>query len=34
VDGPCAGRSLTPIPIEVVAGHVLLAAGVDPAEYE
>ena len=34
VDGPCAGQSLTPIAVEVVAGHVLLGAGVDPADYE
>lgn len=34
VDGPCAGGSLTPIPVQVVAGHVLLAAGVEPADYE
>lgn len=34
VDGPCAGQSLVPIPVDVVAGHVMLAEGVDPADYE
>jgi len=34
VDGPCAGESLVPIPIELVGGHVLLAEDVDPADYE
>ena len=29
VAGPCQGRSLTPVPVEVVAGYVLLAEGVD-----
>ncbi|MFO1425869.1 MAG: Rieske (2Fe-2S) protein [Steroidobacteraceae bacterium] len=32
--GPCAGKSLTPVPVEVVAGYVLLAPGVDPAARE
>jgi nitrite reductase/ring-hydroxylating ferredoxin subunit len=31
VAGPCAGRSLTPIPLEVRSGFVLLADGVDIA---
>jgi nitrite reductase/ring-hydroxylating ferredoxin subunit len=34
IDGPCAGESLVPIPVEVMAGHVLLAEGVDPADFE
>jgi nitrite reductase/ring-hydroxylating ferredoxin subunit len=34
VDGPCAGESLVPIPIELVRGYVLLAEGVDPVDYE
>jgi nitrite reductase/ring-hydroxylating ferredoxin subunit len=34
VDGPCAGESLVNIPIEFIGGHVLLADGVDPADYE
>lgn len=34
VDGPCAGASLTRIPVETVAGFVLLADGVEPADYE
>ena len=34
VDGPCAGASLVPIPVQVMAGHVMLAPGVDPAEFE
>jgi nitrite reductase/ring-hydroxylating ferredoxin subunit len=34
VDGPCAGQSLEALPVEVLAGHVLLAADVDPADYE
>ena len=34
VDGPCAGASLTRIPIETLAGFVLLAEDVDPAGYE
>jgi nitrite reductase/ring-hydroxylating ferredoxin subunit len=29
IAGPCAGQSLTPVSIEVVAGYVLLAEGVD-----
>jgi len=29
VAGPCAGRSLTPVALEVRSGFVLLAAGVD-----
>ncbi len=31
VAGPCAGRSLRPVPLEVQAGFVLLADGVDAA---
>ena len=29
VAGPCAGRSLTPVPLEVKCGFVLLADGAD-----
>jgi len=29
VAGPCAGRALTPVPLEVKGGFVLLADGVD-----
>ena len=29
VAGPCAGRALTPVPLEVKDGFVLLADGVD-----
>jgi nitrite reductase/ring-hydroxylating ferredoxin subunit len=29
VAGPCAGRSLTPVPLQVQSGLVLLADGVD-----
>jgi nitrite reductase/ring-hydroxylating ferredoxin subunit len=29
IAGPCQGQSLTPIPVEVVAGYVMLGAGVD-----
>ncbi len=29
IAGPCQGRSLTPIPVEVVGGCVMLRAGVD-----
>lgn len=29
IAGPCAGRSLTAIPVEVVGGCVMLAEGVD-----
>jgi len=29
VAGPCAGRSLTPVPLEVKCGFVLLEGGVD-----
>ena len=29
VAGPCAGRSLTPVPLEVKCGFVLLAGAVD-----
>jgi nitrite reductase/ring-hydroxylating ferredoxin subunit len=32
VAGPCLGRSLTPIALEVRCGFVLLAAGVDAGE--
>jgi nitrite reductase/ring-hydroxylating ferredoxin subunit len=28
VAGPCQGQKLTPIPVEVVGGYVLLGAGV------
>ena len=31
VAGPCAGRSLTPVPVEVKCGFVLLADSVDVA---
>ena len=31
VAGPCAGRSLTPVPLEVLSGYVLLAEGADIA---
>lgn len=31
VMGPCAGASLTRVPVVVDAGYVLLAEGVDPA---
>lgn len=31
VAGPCAGRSLTPVPLEVVSGFVMLADSVDVA---
>ena len=31
VAGPCAGRSLAAVPVQVVSGYVLLDAGVDPA---
>ncbi len=34
IDGPCAGESLTRIPIEILAGYVLLGEGVVPADYE
>jgi nitrite reductase/ring-hydroxylating ferredoxin subunit len=34
VDGPCAGESLVPIPVEVLGGHVLLAADVSASDYE
>jgi len=34
VAGPCAGRSLRAIPIEVDAGLVLLAEGVEPAALQ
>lgn len=33
VDGPCAGRSLRPVPVEMVAGYVVLADGVNPADF-
>lgn len=29
VAGPCAGRALTPVPLELVSGFVMLADGVD-----
>lgn len=29
VAGPCAGRALTPLPVELLDGYVLLAQGVD-----
>ena len=31
VAGPCAGRALTPVPLEVRSGFVMLAEGVDVA---
>ena len=31
VAGPCAGRALTPVPLEVRSGYVMLAEGVDVA---
>lgn len=31
VAGPCAGRALTPVPLEVRSGFVMLADGVDVA---
>jgi len=34
VDGPCAGDSLTRIPVELLSGYVLLAEGVEPSDYE
>jgi nitrite reductase/ring-hydroxylating ferredoxin subunit len=30
VDGPCPGQSLTPLPIEIQNGYVLLAAAAQP----
>ncbi len=33
IAGPCAGQSLESVPIEVTAGFVLLAEGVDPQGY-
>ena len=32
--GPCAGQALTPLPVEIIGEHVLLAPGVDPAAYD
>jgi nitrite reductase/ring-hydroxylating ferredoxin subunit len=29
IAGPCQGRKLTPVPIEVMSGYVMLAEGVD-----
>ena len=29
IAGPCQGRKLTPIPVDTIAGYVLLAEGVD-----
>lgn len=29
IAGPCQGQKLTPIPVETVAGYVLMAEGVD-----
>jgi nitrite reductase/ring-hydroxylating ferredoxin subunit len=29
IAGPCPGQSLTPVPVEVLNGYVLLAEGVD-----
>ena len=31
VAGPCAGRALTPVPLEVRSGYVMLADGLDVA---
>ncbi len=33
IAGPCAGQALTPIPVEVVAGCVMLAPGVDVERF-
>jgi nitrite reductase/ring-hydroxylating ferredoxin subunit len=33
VAGPCAGRSLRRIPLEILAGYVLVAAGVSAEAY-
>jgi nitrite reductase/ring-hydroxylating ferredoxin subunit len=30
IAGPCPGQALTPVPIELLGGYVLLAQGVDP----
>jgi nitrite reductase/ring-hydroxylating ferredoxin subunit len=32
ISGPCAGRSLRPVPVQVQRGVVLLAPGADPEE--
>lgn len=29
IAGPCQGQKLTPIPVEIVSGHVMLGDGVD-----
>jgi nitrite reductase/ring-hydroxylating ferredoxin subunit len=34
IAGPCAGKSLRAVPVEVFDGLVVLAAGVDPAAPE
>lgn len=34
VDGHCSGQSLEALPVEVLAGHVLLGADIDPAGFE
>jgi nitrite reductase/ring-hydroxylating ferredoxin subunit len=34
IAGPCAGKSLRAVPVEVLDGLVVLAAGVDPAAPE
>jgi len=34
ISGACLGKSLVSIPIEIAAGHVMLAEGVEPADYE
>jgi nitrite reductase/ring-hydroxylating ferredoxin subunit len=33
IAGPCGGQSLESVPVEVTAGFVMLAAGVDPQAY-
>lgn len=33
IAGPCGGQSLTSVPLEVEAGYVMLAEGVDPESY-
>jgi nitrite reductase/ring-hydroxylating ferredoxin subunit len=33
IAGPCGGQSLTSVPLEIEAGYVMLAEGVDPEAY-
>jgi len=33
IAGPCAGRSLQAVPVQVQSGLVLLADGIDPAQF-